>query len=72
MATPVPAIRTDAYREAKLALLGMQARQQIELTDASMRTVEDALARLDPIREAATALFMANSPRRNRQVVSRS
>jgi hypothetical protein len=50
MQTPVPA-SADIYREARLALLGMQTRQQIERTDASVRKVEAALARLKSDRE---------------------
>jgi hypothetical protein len=45
MVAPALAIHADICREAKLALLSMQARQQIERTDASMRKVEQALAR---------------------------
>ena len=50
MQTPAPA-SADIYREARLALLGMQTRQQIERTDASARKVEAALARLKSDRE---------------------
>ena len=51
MAAPAPAIHADVYREAKLALLSMQARQQIERTNASVRKVEAALARLQSDRK---------------------
>jgi hypothetical protein len=40
-----PAIN-EAYREARLALLSARAQQQIERTDASLREVEAAIARL--------------------------
>jgi hypothetical protein len=40
-----PAIN-EAYREARLALLHAQAQQQIERTDAALREVEIAIARL--------------------------
>jgi hypothetical protein len=36
---------SEAYMEAKLALIRMQAHQTIERTDASARKVEEALVR---------------------------
>jgi multidrug resistance efflux pump len=50
MQTAAPA-SADIYRQARLALLGMQTRQQIERTDARVRKVEAALARLQSDRE---------------------
>jgi hypothetical protein len=40
-----PAIN-EAYREARLALLNARAQQQIERTEAALREVEVAIARL--------------------------
>jgi hypothetical protein len=40
-----PAIN-DAYREARLALLNMQVQDQIGHTEAALREVEAAIARL--------------------------
>jgi len=40
-----PAIN-EAYREARLALLSARAQQQLERTEAALREVELAIARL--------------------------
>jgi len=54
MIAPNREIHADVYREARLALLSMQARQQIERTDASAREVEVALACLKSDRKTNT------------------
>jgi hypothetical protein len=56
MVAPALAIHADVYREAKLALLSMRARQQIERTDASMRKVKQALARFADGKQAPSAV----------------
>lgn len=54
MVAPAAQIHAETYREAKLALLSLQARLRMECTDASLRKVEDALARFQSDRKTNT------------------